>query len=75
MRFYGETDMYREAVKKRDDFLKTNPHLIEKQQVIDELLNKCKDEDRFPTIILMLAGNLNDLKREMRKLQGNLNNK
>jgi hypothetical protein len=57
------------AIKKRDDFLKENPHLIEHQQAIDEIMDKCRSEDRLAVISMLMMQNMIDLQRETLKLK------
>lgn len=57
------------AIKARDDFLKENSHLIEHQQAIDKIMNKCKSEDRLAVITMLMMQNMIDLQRETLKLK------
>lgn len=57
------------AIKKRDDFLKENPHLIKHQQAIDEIMDKCRSEDRLSVITILMMRNLIDIQRETLKLK------
>jgi len=44
-----------EAITKRDQFLKERPHLIDRQREIDNILDKCTDEDRYEVIMILLC--------------------
>lgn len=43
-----------EAIAKRDKYLEDHPHLKEKQQEIDVILDKCTDGDRYEVIMTLL---------------------
>ena len=58
------------AIKARDEFLKEHPHLIPAQQEIDELLDKCRDEDRLSVITMLMMKNMLELQKETNKLEG-----
>jgi len=47
-----------QAIKARDQFLKDNPHMLDFQKEIDEIMLKVKTEERYDVILLMLAGRL-----------------
>jgi hypothetical protein len=47
-----------EAITARDKFLAEHPHLVATQKKIDEILDKCRPEDRFDVIMMLLAENL-----------------
>jgi hypothetical protein len=58
-----------EALKQREDFLEKNPHLKHVQKEIDEILDKCRDEDRLAVVNMLMMQNLIDLQRETLKLK------
>lgn len=43
------------AMEKRDAFLREHPHLQKQQDDIDALLDKCRPEDRFQVITMLLT--------------------
>lgn len=64
-----KTDSLKEATKARDDFLKEHPHLIPIQQEIDDILNKCREEDRLSVVMMLMMKNALELQKETMKLQ------
>jgi len=48
-------DNLQQAIAKREQYLKERPHLIEKQREIDNILDKCTDEDRYEVVMLLLC--------------------
>jgi len=57
-----------EAKKDLEDFLNNHPHMREKQEEIDEILNKTPDKDRLTVILMLLAGSQNDLLNALQEL-------
>lgn len=52
------------AIAERDKFLEDHPNMKEYQKEIDETLDKCREEDRFAVIAMMLSGKLVELQNE-----------
>jgi hypothetical protein len=66
------------AIKKRDEFLKKNPQLVEFQNEIDNALNKCNEKDRSEVLNILIGTtlqNLGDALLEFKKLNVNILNK
>lgn len=61
------------AIKARDDFLKEHPHLIPVQQEIDEILDKCREEDRLSVVMMLMMKNAMELQKETIRLQNEYN--
>jgi len=63
-------DILEKAIQKRDEFLEKHPHMKEFQVEVDELLNKCGNQkDRLITSQILLSAKLNDLSKELEKIQ------
>jgi hypothetical protein len=58
-----------EAIKVGDEYLSKHPNMVKFQQQIDETLDKCRDEDRFAVIALMLSGKMFELQNKLFELQ------
>ena len=56
------------AIEVRDAFLEERPHMKEYQKQIDEILDKCKPEDRFAVISLLMSGKMMELQQHMNNL-------
>lgn len=61
-------DSIQKAVEARDAFLEKHPHLKQYQQEIDSILDKCKPEDRFTVISLLMSGKMVELQNHMADL-------
>jgi hypothetical protein len=57
------------AIKKRDEFLEKNPNLKALQKEVDNILDKCREEDRLAAINMMMMQKVMELQRETMKLQ------
>lgn len=58
-----------ELIKKRDDFLRNYPYMQEYQNKIDEILNKCTNQnDRAIAVFIMLNTKLNELNTKLNEL-------
>lgn len=66
-------DALQEAIKKRDDFLKANPHMMQFQQKLDGILDKCRTEDRLSVITMLMMQNMIDLQKETINLKNYVN--
>ena len=56
------------AIEARNAFLEERPHLKQYQQEIDSILDKCKPEDRFTVISLLMSGKMVELQNHMADL-------
>jgi hypothetical protein len=62
-------DALQEAINKRDEFLKERPHLKQKQVELDELLDKCRDEDRLAVVNMLMMKSMIELQKHTIKLK------
>ena len=62
-------DTLKEAIKRRDEFLKERPHLKQQQVELDELLDKCRDEDRLSVITMLMMKNMIELQKKTMELK------
>jgi len=62
------------AIEERDKFLEANSHLRIHQKKIDDILNKCKEEDRLDVIQMMMYESLSNLVMALNKLKEKFNN-
>jgi hypothetical protein len=62
-------DALKEAIKRRDEFLKEHPHLKQQQVELDELLDKCRDEDRLSVITMLMMKNMMELQKKTMELK------
>lgn len=60
---------HKEAVEKRDKFLEKNPHMKEYQTELENILSKCKPEDRMEVLGIMLGCKLNEFSEQLLKLK------
>jgi hypothetical protein len=52
----------KKALKNRDDFLREHPQMQEYQNLIDDVLSKCTNQnDRLIAILIMLNSKINEL--------------
>lgn len=64
------SDILKETIRKRDEFLEKHPHMKEFQAEIDGILDKCSNQkDRLMTSQILLSAKLNDLAGELDKIQ------
>lgn len=68
-------DELKKAIEIRDEYIKNNPHLKEQQKEIDDVLNKCRQEDRLAVITMMLMGKTLELQKLCMQLQETMNGK
>ena len=61
-------DSIQKAIEARDEFLRKHPHLKQYQEEIDSILDKCKPEDRFTVISLLMSGKMVELQNHMANL-------
>lgn len=62
-------ELLKELLKKRDQYLKENPHLIPFQEEIDRLMdNAGSRENRMAVLGIMLEGKLRELQKELTSL-------
>ena len=62
-------DALQEAINKRDDFLAKHPHLKEKQNELDEILDKCVEGDRLAVVNMMMMQSMLELQKHTIKLK------
>ncbi|RLI66030.1 MAG: hypothetical protein DRO67_01750 [Candidatus Asgardarchaeum californiense] len=63
-------DILKKAIQKRDEFLEKHPHMKEFQAEIDDILDKCgNQEDRLATSQILLAGKLEEFSKQLDKIQ------
>jgi hypothetical protein len=56
----------KDALEKRDNYLKKHPHLKKYQKEIDNVLDKCSSQEhRLLSIFLMLNCKLDELKKTL----------
>lgn len=60
----------KDAIEKRDEYIKKHPHLQEFQDQIDDALDKCAEEDRAEVLMILLAGKMSELRDRMNELKG-----
>jgi predicted metalloenzyme YecM len=63
-----------EAIAKRDQYLKENPHLQSYQDQIDDIMDKCKPEDRKDALLMMMHEKVTQLSEQMINLKDALTN-
>ena len=51
----SENTALRKATEERDAFLSKHPHLREQQDAIDAILDRCREEDRYQVVLMMLV--------------------
>lgn len=59
-----------DAIKKRDDFLKNNPHLQSRQDDLDLAMENLSSDDRLLYLSARLTEKLESLKENMESLKG-----
>ena len=59
----------KEAIEKLDKFLEDNPHMKEYQREIDDILKKCRPEDRMEALNIMLSVKLNEFAEQLYKIK------
>ena len=57
------------ATKARDDFLEANPHLKERQDELDKILDKCRDEDRLAVVNMFMMQSMLELQKNLIQLK------
>lgn len=57
------------AMSEMEKFLEENPHMVEKQKKIQEILAKTPEKDRLDVLFLMLGTKLAELNTEVNKLK------
>jgi hypothetical protein len=60
----------KDAIEKRDEYIKKHPHLQEFQDQIDDALDKCAEGDRAEVLMILLAGKMSELRDRMNELKG-----
>ena len=51
----SENTALRKAIEDRDAFLQKHPHLQKQQDNIDAILDRCREEDRYQVVLMMLV--------------------
>ena len=64
-----KVDKYKKALKKRDEFLKTHPHMKKYKQEIENMLNRCNPQDRMDVLLIMLGCQMNEFAEQILKLK------
>jgi len=58
-----------QAIKQRNDFLEQHPHLKEKQEEIDSVLDKCRECDRLAVVNMLMMKSMIELQKYTIKLK------
>lgn len=67
-------DTLTKLIQQRDEFLEERPHLKEFQRKIDDVMDKCRPEDRYEAVMMMLAESMGKQLRIVKAVERGLSN-